>query len=123
MASADATGNAYLVPLSFAWDGTVLISATGTGTRTVRNLVRATATRLALGDTRDVVIIDGKVTIYGKDEVPAAIGDAFAARNWDARQDAEPYSYIVIRPTRIQAWREESELAGRTIMRDGTWLV
>jgi hypothetical protein len=24
---------------------------------------------------------------------------------------------------RVQAWREANEIAGRTLMRDGTWLV
>jgi hypothetical protein len=30
---------------------------------------------------------------------------------------------VVLRPDRIQAWRESNELAGRLLMRDGTWLV
>jgi NADPH-dependent FMN reductase len=28
-----------------------------------------------------------------------------------------------LRPRRIQAWREENELAGRDLMRDGRWLA
>jgi hypothetical protein len=28
----------------------------------------------------------------------------------------------VLRPERIQAWREADEIAGRTLMRDGAWL-
>jgi hypothetical protein len=31
--------------------------------------------------------------------------------------------FVVLRPDRIQAWREEYELAGRTLMRGGAWLV
>jgi len=29
---------------------------------------------------------------------------------------------IHVTPLRIQAWREENELAGRTIMRSGVWV-
>jgi len=29
----------------------------------------------------------------------------------------------VLRPLRVQAWREANEIAGRTLMRDGAWLV
>jgi hypothetical protein len=31
--------------------------------------------------------------------------------------------FQVLRPRRIQAWRESNEIPGRTLMRDGTWLV
>jgi hypothetical protein len=36
---------------------------------------------------------------------------------------AAPYRWFRITPRRIQAWREANELAGRTLMRDGRWLV
>jgi hypothetical protein len=29
--------------------------------------------------------------------------------------------YVVLRPERIQAWRERNELSGRTLMRAGRW--
>jgi hypothetical protein len=29
----------------------------------------------------------------------------------------------VLRPVRVQAWREVNEIPERTLMRDGTWLV
>jgi hypothetical protein len=31
-------------------------------------------------------------------------------------------AYLVLRPRRTQAWREENELVGRTLMRGGAWL-
>jgi len=31
--------------------------------------------------------------------------------------------YLVLRPVRVQAWREADEMTGRTLMRDGEWLV
>ena len=35
----------------------------------------------------------------------------------------EGYVYVVLAPERIQAWREADEIAGRTLMRGGRWLV
>ena len=32
------------------------------------------------------------------------------------------YVYLVLRPQRIQVWRESNELAGRTVMRGGAWV-
>ena len=49
---------------------------------------------------------------------------AFAAKTgFDPRLSAAAFLYFRVVPARIQAWREENELAGRTIMRDGRWLV
>lgn len=59
VASADEAGVAYLVPLSFHWDGEALTLATATRSRTGRNLLRAGWARVALGPTRDVVMIEG----------------------------------------------------------------
>jgi hypothetical protein len=42
---------------------------------------------------------------------------------WDPRAESGGYSYLVLRPERIQAWREANELVGRTLMRGGSWLV
>ncbi|HYF72806.1 MAG TPA: hypothetical protein VD864_08285 [Nocardioides sp.] len=52
-----------------------------------------------------------------------ALGEAYAAQaDWDPRGSAG-YVYLVLRPERVQAWREADEIAGRTLMRDGAWLV
>ena len=59
VASADETGSAYLIPVSYYWDGSTLTIATPSASRTARNLVRAGWARVALGPTRDVVIIEG----------------------------------------------------------------
>lgn len=45
-----------------------------------------------------------------------------AQADWDPRTSAG-YVYFVLRPERIQAWREADETVGRTLMRDGIWLV
>lgn len=122
VASADAAGVAHLIPLSFLWDGERLILATPEASRTARNLIRAGSARVALPSPDDVVIIDGTVEV-----IPVAgaadFADAFAAAaGFDPRAESGVYVYIRITPSRIQAWRDVAELAGRTIMRKGRWL-
>lgn len=121
-ASADEAGRAYLVPLSFYWDGSVITIATPRRSRTGRNLLRARWARVALGPTRDVVIVEGPVEEISIEADPG-LGDAHTrATGFDARTEAEEYVYLRITPYAIQAWRESNELAGRQLMRDGAWL-
>ena len=61
VASASEDGHAYLVPLSYLWDGSALLIATPRASRTARNLTRTGWARVALGVTRDVVIVEGPV--------------------------------------------------------------
>jgi hypothetical protein len=123
VATAGPGGTAHLVPLSFYWDGTALTVATPESSATGRNLRASRRARVAVGRTRDVVIIDGSVETFTLDTVPAALAGAFAARHWDARASTPRYGFFRITPLRIQAWREENELAGRDLMRDGGWLA
>ena len=122
VASASGDGEAYLVPLSYYWDETSLTIAAPRSSRTARNLIRAAWARVALGPTRDVVLIDGPVEAIpiGTD---AALEDAHAkASGFDPRTEPTEYVYLRITPTTIQAWREANELDGRDLMRDGVWL-
>jgi len=122
VASASATGDAYLIPLSYHWNGTQLVFATLERSTTNRNLRRAGRARVSLPSTRDVVIVAGPVAFVPTDADPA-LADAFAARlTWDPRNEPEPYVYITLIPDFIQAWRDVDELNGRTIMRNGVWL-
>jgi hypothetical protein len=123
VASADAEGGAYLVPLSFYWDDSALTIATPRASRTAVNLIRAGWARVALGPTRDVVIIEGPVEAIpiGTD---AALEDAHArAVGFDPRELTDEYVYLRITPHEIQAWREANELAGRQMMHRGEWLA
>jgi hypothetical protein len=80
--------------------------------------------RLALGDTRDVSMIEGDVEVLEMDALPEQRGDQFAARTgFDPRALTTRYRWFRISPLRIQAWREANELAGRELMREGRWLV
>jgi hypothetical protein len=124
VASASADGTPYLIPLSFDWDGQMLLLATPTNSPTGRNLAVTRAVRLGLGPTRDVAIIEGEVEILEMDALPTELGDRFAERSgFDPRGLATSYRWFRISPRRIQAWREVNELSDRELMRDGDWLI
>jgi hypothetical protein len=123
VASASSTGNPHLVPVSLAWiDDRAVIAVEGRSV-TARNLTASGAARLALGPTRDVVMIDAtleKAVDVGADD---PLGAAYATQaDWDPRL-SPGFVFLVLRPVRVQAWREANEIADRTLMRDGTWLV
>jgi hypothetical protein len=119
IATADPSGQAYLLPLSFLWDGTGLVVATPLASVTGRNLSRGEPVRAGVGELRDVTMIDGIPEVVADE----AVKDAFAARHgWDPRREAGEYGFFRIVPRRVQAWREVNELDGRTLMRDGAWL-
>jgi hypothetical protein len=113
-----------LIPLSFLWDGARLLFATPAASPTIRNLQANGNVRLALGTTRDVVLIEGTADVIGLDAIAAETGDAFAAKaGFDPRRPSSPFVYFWVHPLRVQAWREENELAGRDLMRGGQWIV
>ncbi|MFJ8041091.1 pyridoxamine 5'-phosphate oxidase family protein [Kitasatospora sp. NPDC096147] len=124
VATASQEGVPYLVPLSFAWDGTALLVATPAGSPTGRNLAASGTVRLALGPTRDVTMIEGRVEYLEMADLPADERAAFAARTgFDPAASTTRYRWYRITPLRIQAWREADELSGRELMRDGAWLA
>lgn len=120
IATADGAGSGYLVPLSFHWDGAGLVVSTPRSSVTARNLSAGGRVRAGLGELRDVTMIDGTVEPVADERTK----DAFAAKHgWDPRKETGDYAYFRIVPDRVQAWREANELAGRTLMRDGDWLI
>ncbi|MEU5987279.1 pyridoxamine 5'-phosphate oxidase family protein [Streptomyces sp. NPDC047434] len=113
----------HLIPLSYLWDGDAFLVSTPRASVTGRNLLADGHVRLGLGPTRDVVVVDGTAEPVELAHLAAGTGDAFAARTgFDPRELDEPYQYFLIRPRRVQAWREANELRGRDLMRDGRWL-
>jgi hypothetical protein len=123
VATADPDGTAYLVPLSFSFDGSTLLLATPAGNPTGRNLVRTGRVRVGIGPTRDVVIIDGTVATLSPAEVPRAELDMFAERTgFDPRSLKGDWRYFRVQPVAVQAWREANEIPGRELMADGKWL-
>jgi len=116
---------AYLVPLSLAWIGERVVLALEPSSRTARNLRESRHARLGLGPTRDVVLIDAEVEalqLAGEVDEEIAVAYADQAR-WDPRKESVPFVYVALRPRRMQVWREANELSGRTLMKDGVWLV
>jgi hypothetical protein len=115
----------HLVPVSLAWldDDRVAIAIQATS-RTARELVAHGVARLGVGPTRDVVMLDVVLEAVAEiDAVPPAVVDRYLAQSdWDPRS-SPGYVFAILRPTRIQAWRESDEIPGRTLMRDGRWLV
>jgi len=123
VATASAAAAPHLVVVSLAWvDERVVIAVEATSV-TARNATASGKARLAVGPTRDVVMIDAVLEEAVDVAADAALGAAYVAQaDWDPRRETG-YVFLVLRPVRVQAWREANEIAGRTLMRDGTWLI
>ncbi|MDX6263020.1 MAG: hypothetical protein QOH84_4708 [Kribbellaceae bacterium] len=120
VATASADGTPYLMPLSFLWlDGGLLLS-TARKNPTSLNIQATGLVHLAVGETRDVVLIWGTARLV--DDVPDDHAAAFAEK---AGFDPRPagYPFFRVTPTRIQVWREVNEIPGRDLMLDGNWLA
>ena len=115
----------HLVPVSLAWldDERVVVAVMETS-QTARDLQAHGVARLGVGPTRDVVMIDVVLDeVHPVGDAPESIVDRYLRQSdWDPRT-SPGYVFLVLRPQRIQAWRESNEIAGRTLMRDGQWLV
>jgi hypothetical protein len=124
VATADATGEPCLVPLAFLWDGEAVWLSTRDTNPTGRNLCASGRVRLCFGSSLDVVLVHGTARMLSRMELPVEVGDAFAAKDgWDPRKDHSSYVFFRVTPQVLQAWGTRSEMTGRTLMRDGRWLV
>ncbi|MEV6724796.1 pyridoxamine 5'-phosphate oxidase family protein [Streptomyces xanthochromogenes] len=125
VATASASGEPHLMPLSFVWEHGSLLMCTRRTNPTLRNLESGDRpVQVTLGHTRDVVHITGTATVVPADELPGASADAFAAKLvWDPRDSGPSYTYFRVVPRRIQAWRAVNEIPDRDLMSEGTWLV
>ncbi|MBR8639884.1 pyridoxamine 5'-phosphate oxidase family protein [Streptomyces tuirus] len=122
VASADDEGAPCLVPLWFVWHEEAVWLCTRLTNPTGRNLRDGRRARLAFGDTRDVVLVDGDVATFTAAQVPRTAAEAFRAKTgWDPREDHASYAFFRVRPRAVQAWCEQHELPRRHLMRDGVW--
>lgn len=122
VATASDAGAPHLVPLSLAWVDERVVIAVEQSSATAGNLTASGLARLALGPTRDVVMIDAVLERSVDVAADVALGEAYVAQaDWDPR-DSAGYLFLVLRPVRIQAWRGPNEISRRTLMRDGSWL-
>ncbi|AZM57043.1 pyridoxamine 5'-phosphate oxidase [Streptomyces sp. WAC 01529] len=114
----------HQVPLWFLWDGQAVWMCTGANSATARNAREEPRVRLALPDTADVVLLKGEAECFPAQEVPTEAADAFTAKfGWDPREGEGPFTYLRVAPKTVLAWRDEPELRGRVIMREGAWLA
>lgn len=124
VATADDRGIAHLVPLSLCWHDGMVVVAVEARSRTARNASASGQARLALGPSRDVVMIDAKASVVaGQDAGPVIVGSYRERTGWEPGSDGGDWVYVLLKPTRIQVWRDVGEIAGRTVMSDGTWLA
>ncbi|WP_329025121.1 MULTISPECIES: pyridoxamine 5'-phosphate oxidase family protein [unclassified Streptomyces] len=123
VSTASVDGAPTLVPLWFVWDGEALLMATRRTNPTAVNLTPAGRAHIALGHTRDVVMIEAAAEVVEGTDLPTASGDAFAAKfSWDLR-GRPAWVYLRFTPHAIRAWRESNEQPDRDLMTDGHWLV
>ena len=115
------TGAPRLTPLSFLWHDESLLFSTSATSPTARNLATNPSVQVGVGLTRDVVLVQG--TVETLPAISDELGDAFAIKSgFDPRTLSTAYPYFRLTPRSIQVWREEDELAGRWVMREGAWL-
>lgn len=124
IATAGTDGQPHLVPLSLSWDGARVVLATEARSRTATNLRASRQARLALGGSRDVVMIDaeGEVVPVRDESMDEAIARYKARTGWNPRREEGEWVLLLLRPVRIQVWSNVAEIKGRTVMRDGRWV-
>src|ERR1700691_4798705 len=79
VATADGRGIAHLVPLSLCWHDGLVVVAVEASSRTARNASASGRARLALGPTRDVVMIDAQASVVARDDTGPSIGASYRA--------------------------------------------
>lgn len=114
-----------LAPLSFVRGRgrDTLLPATRRTNPTAVDVTPSGQVRVALGHTRDVVLVEATAEIVEGAGLPADSGDALAVKLGRDPRDRPARVYLGIAPSAVGAWREENELAGREVMVDGTWPV
>jgi hypothetical protein len=124
VATADDRGIAHLVPVSLCWHDGMVVVAVEASSRTARNASASGQARLALGPSRDVVMIDAEASVVTRLDAGPAIARAYRERTgWEPGSDGGDWVYVLLKPTRIQVWRDVDEIAGRTVMAAGRWLA
>lgn len=129
VATASADGKEHMVPLSVAWAGDTFVVVTPERTPTARNIRASRRARLGLGSTRDVVLVDVRLDAARTvANAPDHQLHAFATQaGWDPRTDDAngDVGYVVfdLAPVQVLVWRDEAEIPGRVVMRDGRWIT
>jgi general stress protein 26 len=126
VATASTDGVAHMVPLSIGWTEERIVLVTESRSATARNLRSSNRARVALGGTRDVVMIVAELMAeYSIADSPPLLLRAFASQSgWNPSNepDADAYRLLDLRPVQVQAWRQGNEIVGRTLMRGREWV-
>jgi hypothetical protein len=124
VATGDEDGGAHLVPLSLCWHAGQVVVAVSAASRTGRNAARSGRARLALGTSRDVVMVDATAAVVPQTEADPDLVAVYRTRTgWDPGEEDGEWTYVLLRPQRIQVWCDVAEIPGRTVMRGGVWLA
>ncbi|MET7420997.1 pyridoxamine 5'-phosphate oxidase family protein [Dactylosporangium sp. NPDC005555] len=113
VATASPEGEPCMVPLSFLWDGATLLFCTAPNNPTTRNIAANGRARVAVGPTRDVVLIECAAQTVPAGGLSQDVLDAFAEKA--GFRPGPRYVYLRMTPIWVQAWREANELAGREL--------
>jgi hypothetical protein len=126
VATASTDGVAHMVPLSIGWTEERIVLVTESRSATARNLSASNRARLALGGTRDVVMIVAELMAeFSIADAPPPLLRALASQSgWNPSNelDADAYRLLELRPVQVQAWRQGNEIVGRTLMRAREWV-
>lgn len=115
-------GSAHLIPLSFAWDGAKILLATFTDSVTTRAVSSTGRVQFSLPSTTDVVLIDADAAVREVGELADHLYERFVRQaGFHPRRTVDRFSFLVLTPVRVLAWRSEEELIGREIMKAGVW--
>jgi hypothetical protein len=124
LATADHAGRPHLIAVSAWWDGTDLVMATRSSSRTAANLGVGSTVKLAAGSPADAIVIDARVVESEAAARSPELAKGFAgALGWDPREVGEDWAFYRLLPARIQAYRGYEELEGRDVMRNSRWLA
>jgi len=122
ISSSSSKGDPYLVPLSFWWNGMSLFISTVLKNQTAQNIISTGKVRVALGHTRDVILITASAILLEQSAI-GECADAFTKKcGWDPREE-KGYRFFKLVPQKIEVWKELNEHADRLLMEDGKWLV
>lgn len=123
IATASADGSPHLVPLSLTWIDDQIVVATPADTPTGKNVAESGKARAALDSADDVVIIDADARlVLFADADPAMVKRYVERVGWNPSNEPVEWALLVLTPTRGQAWNGPAEIAGRTFIRNGSWL-
>jgi Pyridoxamine 5'-phosphate oxidase len=121
LATASDERGPHLIPVSYWWDGTRLLTATFDGSRTLRNVRVQPRVRAAVGSTEEVLMIDAMAAVVAATDIGTTAAEGYARASGIPRS-APGFTYVQLVPERMQVWKGPAEFSGRTVMRAGMWL-